>query len=461
MKFRYAFLFPFLLILLSCSKDSFINSPDARIRITADTVAFDTVFVSAGSVTQSFKIINENNQRLRLQNVQLMGLNNSSYRININGIPSASVNDLEIGANDSVYVFVQVNIDPTAAAQPFIVRDSIRIDFNGNTRWVQLEAWGQNAHYLRGYELPGNETWTNDLPYVILDYLYVPVNTVLTLEQGVRLYMHANAPIVVDGTMRVNGVVDSIGRVYFQSDRLDEPYSNYPASWPGIYFRPPSEGNQLRYAVIKNAYQALVAEGLPPGPDPKLLLDACVIDNAYDIGIWSRASSVQGINSLISNCGRNLFIEGGGQHRFTHCSFVSYSNNYISHTEPVLRISDNIEGVINPLDASFINNIFWGEGGLVDDEVQVNRSGNSSFIVDFDHNLWKLTNTPGNISSAGIVNNQPPQFDSIDINRRYYDFRLKDNSPALGAGRPSAILTDMDGNSRDANNPDLGAFERP
>jgi hypothetical protein len=192
-----------------------------------------------------------------------------------------------------------------------------------------------------------------------------------------------------------------------------------------------------------------------------LLLDACVIDNAYDIGIWSRASSVQGINSLISNCGRNLFIEGGGRHSFIHCSFVSYSNNYISHTEPVLRISDNIEGVINPLDASFINNIFWGEGGLVDDEVQVNRSGNSSFVVDFDHNLWKLTNTPANISSAGIVNNQPPQFDSIDINRRYYNFRLKDSSPAIGAGRPSAILTDLDGNSRDANTPDLGAFERP
>jgi len=50
----------FLLILISaCRKDTFINSADAVIRITADTLKYDTVFTSAGSVTQSFKIIND------------------------------------------------------------------------------------------------------------------------------------------------------------------------------------------------------------------------------------------------------------------------------------------------------------------------------------------------------------------------------------------------------------------
>src|SRR5690606_36963616 len=127
----------------------------------------------------SFKIINENSQRLRLSEVKLMGLDQSNYKLNIDGQATSQLSNIEIAANDSIYVFVQVNIDPNSAQLPFVVRDSIRVAFNGNERWVQLEAWGQNAHFLRGYEVTGLETWTNDLPYVILDYLYVAENSKL------------------------------------------------------------------------------------------------------------------------------------------------------------------------------------------------------------------------------------------------------------------------------------------
>jgi len=61
-----------LLFLFSCRKDSFINSPDAAVTITADTIKYDTVFPTAGSVTQQFKIINENKQKLLLSSVKLM-----------------------------------------------------------------------------------------------------------------------------------------------------------------------------------------------------------------------------------------------------------------------------------------------------------------------------------------------------------------------------------------------------
>ena len=36
-----------LLLLNSCRKDSFITSPDARVSISADTLKYDTVFVTA------------------------------------------------------------------------------------------------------------------------------------------------------------------------------------------------------------------------------------------------------------------------------------------------------------------------------------------------------------------------------------------------------------------------------
>ena len=250
----------FILFLFSCRKDSFITSPDANLSISADTLHYDTVFTAVGSVTQSFKIINDNNQKLRLSSVKLMGGAASSYKMNVDGMATSEASGIEIEANDSVYVFVQVNVDPASGNLPFIIRDSIQISYNGNDRLVQLEAWGQNAHFLREKVISSNETWTNDLPYVIQGYLYVDAGQTLTIEKGCRIYVHADAPVIVDGTLKVNGEKDTIDRVYFRGDRLDEPYKDFPAAWPGIYFRATSKDNVLNYAVIKNSYQAIAVE---------------------------------------------------------------------------------------------------------------------------------------------------------------------------------------------------------
>jgi hypothetical protein len=64
---------PLLIFLFSCKKDSFITSPGALVTITADTLKYDTVFTTTGSITQSFKIINENDQKLNISSIKLMG----------------------------------------------------------------------------------------------------------------------------------------------------------------------------------------------------------------------------------------------------------------------------------------------------------------------------------------------------------------------------------------------------
>lgn len=57
----------------ACSKDSFIDSADARLLTSSDTLRFDTVFTSTGSVTQIFTLSNNNNQKLRIDEVSLAG----------------------------------------------------------------------------------------------------------------------------------------------------------------------------------------------------------------------------------------------------------------------------------------------------------------------------------------------------------------------------------------------------
>ena len=101
-----------IIIFTACKKDSYITSPEARVTITADTIRYDTVFTSAGSITQVFKIINENNQKLLLSSVLLKGGVSSYYSINADGFTGPVINNLEIAANDSAFVFVKLNIDP-------------------------------------------------------------------------------------------------------------------------------------------------------------------------------------------------------------------------------------------------------------------------------------------------------------------------------------------------------------
>src|SRR6266542_3115052 len=115
------------IFLAACKKDSFITSPDAQVTITADSLKYDTVFTTAGSITQSFKIINENNQKLKISTVKLMGGNSSSYKIIADGYTGPEVNNLEIAPNDSLYVFVSVIINQSANNLPFIIRDSIKV----------------------------------------------------------------------------------------------------------------------------------------------------------------------------------------------------------------------------------------------------------------------------------------------------------------------------------------------
>lgn len=455
----------FIILLAGCKKDSYITSPEARVTITADTIRYDTVFTSAGSITQVFKIINENSQKLLVSSVLLKGGVSSYYSINADGFTGPVINNLEIAANDSAYVFVQVNIDPNADNIPFVIKDSIIVSYNGTDKKVQLEAWGQNAHFMRDKEITSNETWNNDLPYVILGYLYVNPGSTLTINKGSRIYTHANAPIIVDGTLKVNGEKDTADRVYFRGDRLDDPYKDYPASWPGIYFREPSVNNVFNYTVIKNAYQSIALEKPATNANPKLTLNECIIDNSYDAGIVSINSSVKATNCLISNCGKNLVLAQGGSYDFTHCTVASFSNNYILHKEPVLYLSnyilDNNTPIPADLTAAFTNCIFWGDNETtVEDEVVVTKSGTTLFNVNFESNLWKVKNNPADVVLNNIIANQAPEFDSINTARQFYNFRLKDISPAINKGANTSVVIDLDGNTRPVNLPDLGCFEK-
>jgi hypothetical protein len=451
-------------VLISCRKESFITSNSASLYTSADTLHFDTVFTTTGSTTRFFRIYNDNNQKLRLSKVSLRGGSTSLFDINVDGTPGPEVTDIEMDANDSIYVFVTVKIDPSAANLPFLVQDSIRIDYNGNERWVQLEAWGQNANFMRSRIITGNVTWTNNRPYVITGGLLVDENATLTIEKGCRIYLHADAPLLVDGTLKVTGEKYDSTRVVFKGDRLDDPYRDFPGGWPGIYFSETSKDNTLQYANVLNAYQGIVAENPSVNSNPKVLLSECVVDNCYDAGILGVQSAIKAQNCLVSNCGKNILLGYGGTYDFSQCTVASYSNSYILHKYPVLVVTNYVKDGNTILTAnctaSFKNCIFWGENGTAEDEVVTDKQGSSSFNVSFQNCLWKAKNEPGNVTATKIIRNQSPLFDSVNTQLKLYNFRLRAESPAINWGTNTGVTIDLDGLQRNVGDPDLGCYEK-
>lgn len=454
----------FCLLFSSCQKDTFITSQNAQLSTSTDSLKYDTIFTSVGSVTQSFKINNPNNQRLLLNKVKLMSGSTSPFKININGSPVDEAGNIEVPANDSIYVFVTVRIDPSAANMPFVIRDSIMIMYNGNARFVQLQAYGQNAHFLRNQVITGNVEWNSDLPYVILGGLQVGAGATLTIGEGCKIYSHADAPLFVDGTLIVNGTNEK--KVIFTGDRLDADYKNLPASWPGIYFRGTSKNSVLTHAVVKNAYQAVVVERPSVNSNPKVAMHQCVIDNAYDAGLLCVNADVEADNTLITNCGTNVSLTYGGNYNLTNCTIAAYSTTYSVHKKPVLVATDNalLDGNVLTanLSAVFRNCIFWGDNNAVDNEITTDKQGAGSFAVLFDHCLYKANDDPANSTIAASIKNQDPLFDTIDATKQVFDFHISNSfAPGIDKGiGGTGFVQDLDDKPRTAGLPDIGCYEK-
>lgn len=458
------FLFPFLfcVLLYACKKDSFTTSRNALLttNVYTDTLNYDTVFTSIGSVTQTFKIFNRNNQKLLLSTVKLMGGNTSSFKININGDPASEVDNIEVAANDSIYVFVTVNINPNNTHTPFIESDSILISYNGNNKYVYLQAYGQNAHFLTNKIISADTTWTNDLPFVLLGSLSINPGATLTIQQGGRIYLHANAPFIVNGTLVVNGTKQD--SVIFTGDRLDADYSDLPASWPGIYFYSSSTNNVLTFARVLNANEGIEIDSLSTNANPKLTLHQCIINNAFGSGIICNNASVNMDNSLISNCGSDIVINSGGNYNFTNCTVAGYSNSFVIHKTPVLQVSNTDSAATNSnnLSATFLNCIFWGDGG-VPDEVVVNKQGSNPFAMLLSHCIYRVVDQPANTDTLAVIESDP-LFDNIDAIDNLYNFHTTGTTaPGLDKGVNTSFPTDLDNNTRIINGfTDIGCYEK-
>lgn len=448
-----------LLLLSNCKKDQLLTNISAKLEFSTDTVLFDTVFTTIGSTTKYFKIYNNNSGKLIVSDIWLAGGTQSQFRINVDGSPGVSFSELEIEANDSLFVFVEVTVDPNNSNNPLVVEDSIMFFTNGNEQRVLLNAWGQDAYFHVNEIVVVDETWNNDKPHVIYNYCAVDSAITLTIPAGTKVHGHNSARLLVyKGSLLVNG---SVGNpVEFSQDRTAD-YLLYPADsvagqWRGIYFIEPLTSS-IDYAEIKNAVIGIQID--TAGNGTTVNLNSVKIDNSLYAGILTQGANVTAVNCLFGNSAQySAIISIGGSVNFDHCTFGNYWSS--TRNSGLFAFSDYYESgstiQYRPFTtASFTNSIIYGnnDNEFVIDTLARSLAG-SAPVFNFANCLIKTDMT---IANANFFSNCITNSDPLFVDPYGWDYHVPSNSSAVGQAFGSTTGNDLDGNGRFGNT--IGCYE--
>ena len=208
-KLLYTFLILSILILWSSCRKDFVTVPSSgQLQFSKDTVYLDTVFTNIGSSTYNLKVYNRSDDDIRIPTIQLGEGESSRYRLNVDGLAGKIFEDVELLANDSMFIFVETTLDINdfSGGDQFLYTDAIEFDTGSNQQKVELVTLVQDAVFLFPQQFDdgtietllldvdneGNETriegffledtelnWTNEKPYVIYGYAAVGENNKL------------------------------------------------------------------------------------------------------------------------------------------------------------------------------------------------------------------------------------------------------------------------------------------
>ncbi|MDX8338480.1 right-handed parallel beta-helix repeat-containing protein [Draconibacterium sp. IB214405] len=462
-----------VLLLFSCEDEGYMSSTDAQLNFSVDTVTFDTIFTTIGSTTRRFTVQNPYDEDVLISRIRLAGGDASNFKLNINGYMGSELYEVALPAKDSIFIFVEVTIDPNGQNLPMVVQDSIEFTTNTNFQSVLLEAYGQDFKLIKSERIK-TTTWTAEKPYLVYDYAYVDSTETLTIEPGTKIYFHKDAGLYVRGNLVADGTFDS--PIIMRADRLEPSYENIPDQWNGVVLYSGSHNNLLNFVTIKNANIGLQVGTIENEGYASLQLSNSRIENMAYAGLFALKSKIFAYNDVIANCGyyaAALLV--GGEYEFYHTTIANYWGNYGSgvRTTPSLVISNvlivensNGEQISYNGDlakATFGNSIIYGNIGK---EMELGNNNENTFNYLFDHCIIQAPDTLNVSDKNHYINvmlgsDYEPEF--IDpYNNLIYELDTLSAAKDIGTTRYSEIFPiDLLNKSRTADDgPDLGAYER-
>lgn len=451
----------------SCEKEKLNSLSNTILHFSSDTVTFDTLFTSIGSPTKNLRVINQTNENIIISSVRLAGGNRSDFRMNVNGDVTNETYNIQIPAQDSIFIFIEATLGKTGKSAPLITEDSIIFRINNIEQKVRLMAWGQDFVLIKS-DILKTSIWNNERPYLVYNEALVDSDQTLTIEKGTIVYFHKNAGLKVKGTLEVEGTFEE--PVEFRGDRLEPAFNDIPDQWNGIILYSGSHNNKINYAKIKNANIGLQVGTIEHSGYASVELSNTRIENMSWSGIWAMKSRILAYNCIISNVRYyNTALLLGGDYQFYHTTFANYYNNLSSgiRTTETLVVSNylvdintGVRYVGDMKEATFGNCIITGNR-MNELLVSMDKKGESNYL--FDRSLIQISDTfkiadPNRF--IDIIRNVNPRFKSPYKG----NFELDTLSILKDYGRinySKLYPVDLKNDSRISDDgPDPGAFER-
>jgi hypothetical protein len=468
----------FVVSLSSCRKDFDFEPNSGNLRFSNDTVYLDTVFTNIGSSTYTLKVYNRSDRNISIPQIKLGKGLESKYRITVDGMTgnnNSIFDNVELLANDSMYVFIEVTTD-VADANPddFLYTDQIQFGVGTGMQTVELVTLIQDAVFLYPQRFDDGTTesipldedeiygfildhgdhndeyhFTNEKPYVIYGYAGVPSGETLLIDPGARVHFHESSGILIGqgGAIQANGdwsLTDAEeNQIVFEGDRLEPGFSAIPGQWGTIWISPDAAASSFNHVTIKNAIIGLYVQNNPAG----LTVKNTQIYDCSQYGIFGQTANITGENVVINNAGKaTLACSYGGDYEFTHCTF---NNNWPSSSQFAVTIDNYLEdadGTHFPMaltQADFRNCIIYGSNSR---SFALVKDNSVAFNYKFDHCLIKFNNaeldgTPlydfnnalGENRYPGIAKNKNPRFWDVNNNK----LNIDETSEAIEVGDPA------------------------
>ena len=459
------------LTMTACRKEQFTTNAADSVTVNTDTLWFDTVFTRAKigvplSVNKQIIVKNPSKKSIRTR-ITLAGGAQSHFRLNVDGEPGHTFQNVEIFPEDSVFLFVEVHPDPNNNSpdfNPLIIRDSLLFNTNGNESKTILIGWGQDAHYIFRDSIETDTTWRDTkLPIVVYGYCYVKPDVQLTIEKGVQVHFAPSSWLFVEGKLDIKGSKEE--PVLMQGDRLQPEWEERAGQWGGIWISYPSYGSTIEHATIKNGTVGVYCDSTPGlEGERNVTLRKTMIRNMSFDGISGKGSTLYAENCVSTNCGRFTFLGNeGGDYTLIHNTFYTGGRDFSRQNPTFAYLSTRRDPLTNAilqrytLKFNFLNNIIDGinsEGEILGD---LEGTIETPSVVDYN-----VLRSDDNFYFGSGSNNIRKEGENLFIDALNYNLDLDSaNSPISkdkAIGVSPAITEDHCDRLRDAT-PDIGAFE--
>ncbi|MEI6865876.1 hypothetical protein [Flavicella sp.] len=409
-----------LFLSFSCRKDFSTIPSTGNLTFSTDTVFLDTVFSTISTSTYTLKVYNNSSDDIDIPSINL-GRSDSYYRLNVDGLPGTSFQNITLRAKDSLYIFIEGTLN--YSSQNPLYTDSIVFDSGNKLQNVKLVTLVQDTHFIYvhnetdldtivPYFISGAESRkihylsddeitifndnSNDKSIVIYGYCGVPSNKTLTIAANKKIHFHKNSALVIekDASLIINGTLSE--KVILEGDRLEPEFSEISGQWDAIWLRSGSKSNIINHLSSRNSSYGIVCDSISTNNStPTLTIKNTELYNNSNIGLLANQTNIIGENVVIGNSRTASFtIINGGTYDFNHITLANYWSESI-RSGSALQISNinTNEELKNPvfiLNARFTNTIIDGN---TNKELYLEKNETDTFDYFFQNCMIKHNGT--------------------------------------------------------------------